>query len=98
MINSPYDEKTTTADTLLQRCRWFGYRKKDDRYKNMIIVINKKIMETLKEVNEVVKFIKNSQFKYSISDIRRKLKEFQKNFKHCKLTYKGLKNDNNILY
>ena len=64
----------------------------------MIIVINKKIMETLKEVNEVVKFIKNSQFKYSISDIRRKLKEFQKNFKHCKLTYKGLKNDNNILY
>ena len=98
MINSPYDEKTTTADALLQRCRWFGYRKKDDRYKNMIIVINKKIMETLKEVNEVVKFIKNSQFKYSISDIRRKLKEFQKNFKHCKLTYKGLKNDNNILY
>ncbi|WP_412032127.1 Z1 domain-containing protein [Malacoplasma muris] len=47
-LNVPNESKVA-VDTLLQRCRWFGNRKKNNRIKFLKIFMNKKVLDSLKE-------------------------------------------------
>lgn len=42
-----FSSTSPTCDTLLQRCRWFGYRRKNDRYKYMNLITTEKIKKLL---------------------------------------------------
>ncbi len=47
-LNVPNESKVA-VDTLLQRCRWFGNRKSNNRIKFLRIFMNKKVRDSLKE-------------------------------------------------
>lgn len=58
MVNEPNKSKYS-ADTLLQRCRWFGYRKRKipnsniEQYKIMKVLTTSKIINCLEEAKEL---------------------------------------------
>ncbi len=52
MINSPKEKNS--ADTLLQRARWFGYRRVDDIYKYMKVFISTKTRKSLIECDKLI--------------------------------------------
>ncbi len=55
MINVPKKTKIS-ADTLLQRARWFGYRKTElNRYKYMTVIVNENTRKTLFEIRNIDK-------------------------------------------
>lgn len=72
-----------TCDTLLQRCRWFGYRQKNERYKYMNVITRDDIAKYLK--NDIKKYnnILFNDPKYELDklSIYRKIKQLDDNEK-----------------
>lgn len=62
ILNSP--EKKIPADTLLQRARWFGYRRVSNRFKYMKIIMSPYIYNSFKEFI----YLQRSMFEY-IDDV-----------------------------
>ncbi len=86
--NSPVSKDS--ADTLLQRARWFGYRRKNDMYKYMKVYLPNKTYDSIIEcdelINEVYKMIEN---KASIDELRKYVSGIE--LKYIKPTGKGIK-------
>lgn len=66
-------------DTLLQRCRWFGYRKEVAKY--MAIIVSERVINALEQATYLnYHFIKNKNGeKLDIRDIIRVIREFDDN-------------------
>lgn len=69
IINNPKIGKVS-VDTLLQRCRWFGYR--NDIFSFMKIFMTVNIYESLIESKQYISILTNGQ--HSIDDLCRKIK------------------------
>ena len=68
-----------TCDTLLQRCRWFGYRRKNERYKYMKLVTNNKIkilMNEAQKYNDIL--FANSGTELKMDEIYNKIYNLEK--------------------
>ncbi|MDE5545452.1 MAG: Z1 domain-containing protein [Malacoplasma sp.] len=75
-LNVPKSDSTKiSVDTLLQRCRWFGNRKKDNRNKFLRIVMNKRICEALKSAQDYVEVFVPGTSTSNIGAIYKKIKE-----------------------
>ncbi|MDE7075194.1 MAG: Z1 domain-containing protein, partial [Malacoplasma sp.] len=75
-LNVPKSDSTKiSVDTLLQRCRWFGNRKKDNRNKFLRIVMNKRICEALKSAQDYVEVFVPGTSTSNIGTIYKKIKE-----------------------
>ena len=68
ILNSP--EQKIPADTLLQRARWFGYRRASNRYKYMKIIMSPHIYNSFAEFIALQKCM----FEY-IEDVNKNLKK-----------------------
>lgn len=74
------------ADTILQRCRWFGYRKKNryseiDRYKYMNLITNSKIKKIFIEIekyNQLITKNKNGMW-INFPEMNQSIIEIEKN-------------------
>lgn len=76
-------ENNASVDTLLQRCRWFGYRKKNNKYKYMNVVTNntiKKMLAIAENYNNVFNF-NNNIHKIDVANTKEKLMKLDNNFK-----------------
>lgn len=80
-----YSSKTSTGvDTLLQRCRWFGYRTNNNKHKYMNVITTNKIIEMLEIA---IKY--NDVFNYSdvihsidINNVRKEILEIHEEYKN----------------
>lgn len=76
MINTP--KLHNSADTLMQRARWFGYRKNDDIYKFMKVYLPFKVYSALIEcntlTNDVYKMIEDNETIHSVKNKISKIK------------------------
>ena len=84
LILNARNEKNS-VDTLLQRARWFGYRKIRDRYKYMSIYMNKEISNSLSESNKAINLLNSTS---KSNKLKSELESFQKGMKFAKLTGK----------
>lgn len=82
IVNFPKNK--ISVDTLLQMCRWFGYRKHLDQYEYMNVITNGLGIRALKEVEEFNKIF----YEYNKNDdggiqdfsaIRNRIKELERN-------------------
>ena len=78
-----------SADTLLQRCRWFGYRRDISDY--MKVYCSDKIIKSLQECSILLKIIEENH--KSIEDIRKIIKATEFEFIEPTGKIKGNKND-----
>ncbi len=86
IINEPLGKQS--ADTLLQRARWFGYRRKI--YKYMKVYTTDTIRSSLTECEELVNYLNKLLEENSIEDISKKLKNIK--FDFIEITGKKIKN------
>lgn len=82
-------ENKFTHDSLLQKCRWFGYR--GNRYKYMALICNKEIRFQLLKNAEIIELFHKDNFGYKIDykTIVKMLKQEEKKFENATLTRKG---------
>lgn len=80
------DEPTSemSADVLLQKARWFGYRKKENLCQFMKVYLSEKMIKAYDECKILNDFIFNSE---TIEEIRDKIQNY--NFKYIKPTGKN---------
>lgn len=90
LSNEPQGKQS--ADTLLQRARWFGYRKNNELYKYMKVYLTSKTYNSLIECNELVE---NVFKKIELGESMSRLKDYLKNtkFEHIKPTNKEVRNE-----
>lgn len=78
-----YNSNNLSVDTLLQRCRWFGYRKQNNRYKYMNIITNDEIIKKIKiaekyndifEFNDTIHKINPNSAKQQLNELHNKYK------------------------
>lgn len=78
-----YNSNNLSVDTLLQRCRWFGYRKQHNRYKYMNVVTNDDIIKKIKiaekyndifEFNDTIHMINPNLAKQKLNELHNKYK------------------------
>lgn len=87
ILNLP--EEKASADTMLQRARWFGYRLEKNQYKYMKIFMNERTEKSYFEINNLInKFYKICN--NPIFFIKKELIDFQKKQKFIKLTGKDI--------
>ncbi len=88
LLNEPSGKDS--ADTLLQRARWFGYRKEDQIYNYMKVYISKKTYDSLiecRKLTEIIyELIENKRSTGEIKDILNKTE-----YKNIKPTNKAWK-------
>lgn len=88
MLNSPKEKDS--ADTLLQRARWFGYRRKDDIYKYMKVYLPQKTFNALIECDKLIeKVFSKIEDKNTISSLREYISK--QKFEFIKPTGKNIK-------
>ncbi len=85
MFNEPKGK--LSADTLLQRARWFGYRK--EYFENVKVHVGKRTFEALKEADKLIKDIYKSLNEKSIINVKDEILEMK--FQYIKPT--GKKNN-----
>lgn len=76
-------------DSLLQKCRWFGYRKSRDKY--MAVICNEKIKNKLKKVEIIVNMFhdKNLGYELNYKEILKTLRKWDKLFEDDNYTISG---------
>ncbi|MDE5617537.1 MAG: Z1 domain-containing protein [Ureaplasma sp.] len=68
------------CDVLLQRCRWFGYRIKNNRYKYMNLITKENIVNNLKEAEKFNNILfENNGYKIDVSEVYKKIEQLEKN-------------------
>lgn len=82
-------ENRFTHDSLLQKCRWFGYR--GERSKYMALICNKEIQHQLLKNAEIIQLFHKGNLGYQIDykTIVRMLRKEEKKFENATLTQKG---------
>ncbi len=81
-LNIPKSDDTKISiDTLLQRCRWFGNRKKENRNKFLRVITNDKILKALKIAQEYVEIFVPGTSIINVNSIYKKIIELDKSNK-----------------
>lgn len=76
--------ESISIDTLLQKCRWFGYRKTNNRYKYMNVITTPRIASTLQDVvQDYNKLFTNNIYGESLDPLllQQELKEIDEQIK-----------------
>lgn len=74
-----YCSENPTCDTLLQRCRWFGYRRKSERYKYMKLITNNRIKILMYEAQKYNNILfSNSGRELKMNEIYNKIYNLEK--------------------
>ncbi|MDE6473044.1 MAG: Z1 domain-containing protein, partial [Ureaplasma sp.] len=75
-----YTPDSITYDTLLQRCRWFGYRSK--LINHMKIICKEKTITYLKECEDCIEYFFNNNTlngaKFKLAELRNKISSIKK--------------------
>lgn len=82
MVNEPFGKQS--ADTILQRARWFGYRNELSKF--MKVIVTKSIRESMTDCSRLLKYIEDSLANNGLNETKEKIKELK--FENIQLTGK----------